>query len=165
MSTGFRVGIGYDVHRLEEGLPLLLAGVQIPSDLGARARTDGDVVLHALIDALLGAAALGDIGGMFPETDDRFLGADSSGLLEQALGRVRGAGFAPVNVDVNVIAETPRLRPHYATMRDRLSALLGLPLDRVSVKARSAEGMGEVGEKRAIQAQVVVLLEEEAGRA
>lgn len=159
MATGMRVGIGFDVHRMAEGIPLMIGGIEIPFERGATARTDGDVVLHAIIDAMLGAAALGDIGGMFPEDDDRFLGADSAGLLEQALLRVTNEGYSLVNVDVNVIAERPRLRPFFEPMRDRLASLLGIDRGRVNVKARSAEGLGPIGESSALASQVVVLLE------
>ncbi len=155
-----RVGIGWDIHRLEPGARLVLAGVDIPSESGAVSRTDGDVVLHALIDAMLGAACLGDIGGMFPETDDRFLGVPSCDLLRQATDRVLREGYSLNNVDVNVILERPKLRPHFDRMRARLSELLGMDLNRINVKARTSEGMGPIGVGDAVVAQVVLLLSE-----
>ncbi|MFW6164122.1 MAG: 2-C-methyl-D-erythritol 2,4-cyclodiphosphate synthase [Planctomycetota bacterium] len=155
-----RVGIGYDIHRLVAGRPLRLGGVDVPSPLGLLGHSDGDVLLHAVADALLGAAALGDIGEHFPDADPAYQDADSAELLTAALEQVREAGYEPVNLDANVLAERPRLGRHKAMMRERVAALLGLPPERVSIKARSHEGLDAVGRGRAIAAQAVVLIEE-----
>ena len=155
-----RVGIGYDIHRLSPGRPLVLGGVAIPSPAGLVGHSDGDALLHAACDALLGAAALGDIGEHFPDSDPTYGDIDSSRLLTAALEKTRAAGFAPVNLDANILAEQPRLSPHKAAIRERVAQLLGLPVSRVSIKARTHEGLDAVGQGQAIAAQVVVLLEE-----
>jgi len=154
-----RVGLGYDIHPLAPGRPLRLGGVDIPSPIGLLGHSDGDALLHAVCDALLGAAALGDIGEHFPDTDPAFEGADSARLLASVLEKVRAAGFAPVNLDATVVAHQPRLGPHKAAIRQRLAALLDLGLDRVNVKAKTNNGLDAVGEGRAIAAHAVVLIE------
>lgn len=154
-----RVGIGFDIHRLEPGRPLVLAGVEVPADRGPVAHSDGDVVLHAVADAVLGAAALGDLGEYFPDTDPAWKGAASAGLLSRAVDMVRAAGYRPAGVDVNVLLERPKLAPHKTAMRARLAELLGLQAAQVSIKARTMEGLDAVGAGEAVAAQAVVVLE------
>lgn len=153
-----RIGEGWDIHALVEGRPLMLGGVHIPHDKGLLGHSDADALLHAITDALLGGAALGDIGRHFPDTDARFRGADSGVLLAEAARRVAEAGFAIVNIDSTVIAQAPKLAPHIDAMRARIAALLGLEVSRVNVKAKTAEKMGPVGEGRAMEARAVALL-------
>ena len=154
-----RVGEGWDTHALVPGRRLVLGGVEIPYERGLLAHSDGDALLHAIIDALLGAAALGDIGRHFPDTDAAFKGADSMVLLGEAAQRVRTAGYRIVNVDSTIVAQAPKLAPHIDAMRERIAAALALPRDCVNVKAKTAEKMGPVGEGRAIEARAVCLLQ------
>ena len=154
-----RIGQGYDIHRLTEGRPLILGGVTIPSDRGCEAHSDGDVLIHALIDALLGAAALGDIGSHFPPSDDRWKGADSGELLKTVMSLLKEKGWAPVNIDSSVILEKPRLRPHIDPIRSSLSQLTGIPIDSISVKAKTKEKQDATGKGDAIEAQGIVLIE------
>jgi 2-C-methyl-D-erythritol 2,4-cyclodiphosphate synthase len=156
--TRLRIGEGWDTHQLVAGRPLVLGGVAIPHSHGLLGHSDADALLHAITDALLGAAALGDIGRHFPDTDPVFKGADSLQLLEEAARRVRAAGCEPINVDATVIAQAPRLAPHIPAMCERIAQALGLALDAVNVKAKTAEKMGPVGEGRAIEARAVCLL-------
>ena len=156
--TAPRIGIGEDVHRLENGRRCVLGGVEIPSDVGPVGHSDGDALLHALTDAILGACGQGDIGDLFPPSDPQWAGADSRAFLAEALRRAAEMGFVPVSVDTIVIAERPRLGPWKAPIRAALADMLGLSPDRVGVKAKTAEGLGPVGEGRAIEARVVVLL-------
>lgn len=160
MSTLFsmRVGEGWDVHALVEGRKLILGGVEIPYERGLLGHSDADALLHAITDALLGAAGLGDIGRHFPDTDARFKGADSSVLLAEAAVRVRAQGWQIGNVDSTIIAQAPKMAPHIAAMRERIAAVLGLGADQVNVKAKTAEKMGPVGEGLSIEARAVVLL-------
>ena len=137
-----RTGIGYDVHAFQPGRPLLLGGVRIPHDAGLAGHSDGDVLTHALIDALLGAAGQGDVGRHFPSGDERFRDADSLGLLRQTVALVAAQGFAIVNVDATVVAEAPKLSPHVDAIRSSLAAALALEPDAVSVKATTARGKG-----------------------
>jgi 2-C-methyl-D-erythritol 2,4-cyclodiphosphate synthase len=153
-----RVGLGNDLHRLTEGRRLILAGVDIPFDLGLAGHSDGDVVLHAVIDALLGAAGLGDIGEHFPDTDPAYKDADSGILLTEVLQKVKSRGFAPVNVDTTIIAEKPKLSEYKPAMCKRLARLLNLDEAAVSIKAKTNEGLGEIGAGQAIACQAVVLL-------
>ncbi len=153
-----RIGHGYDVHKFGGDKPLVLAGVIIPGAQGVLAHSDGDVVLHAVCDALLGAVALGDIGEHFPDTDERWRGADSRALLRHCLSLAAEQGFAPVNVDVTVIAQTPRLNDHKASMRTTLAADLGLPASAVNLKATTTEGLGYIGRKEGIAVHAVALL-------
>jgi len=147
-----RVGIGYDIHRLVAGRRLVLGGVELPAEQGLLGHSDGDVLLHAVIDALLGAAALGDIGGRFPPNDARWQDAESGELLRLVATDLDVAGWRIENIDANVIAEQPRLAPHLAAMRGRLAELLGMPMENVSVKAKTNERLGPVGEGLAITA-------------
>ena len=153
-----RIGEGWDIHALVEGRKLILGGVEIPHTKGLLGHSDADALLHAITDALLGAAALGDIGTHFPDTDARFKGADSSVLLAEAARRVRSKGFEIGNVDSTVIAQVPKLAPHIAAMRESIAAALGVAVDQVNVKAKTAEKMGPVGECLAMEARAVVLL-------
>ncbi len=150
-----RVGIGYDSHRTAEGRRLVLGGVEIPSAFGLVGHSDADVVLHAVTDALLGAAGLADIGELFPDDDPQYRDADSRELLGEALERVRAAGWAPVNVDVTIHAERPRLREHKAAICRSLAALLALPEDAVAVKAKTNEGMDAIGRGEAMACTAV----------
>ncbi|MBK9133695.1 MAG: 2-C-methyl-D-erythritol 2,4-cyclodiphosphate synthase [Betaproteobacteria bacterium] len=154
----FRVGEGWDVHALVTGRPLVLGGVVVPHTHGLLGHSDADALLHAITDALLGAAGLGDIGRQFPDTDPAFAGADSAVLLARALERVRGEGWVPVNVDTTIVAQAPKMAPHIPAMQDRIAAVLGIDTARVNVKAKTAEKMGPVGEGRAIEARAVCLL-------
>jgi 2-C-methyl-D-erythritol 2,4-cyclodiphosphate synthase len=153
-----RVGEGWDTHQLVLGRPLVLGGVTIPHSHGLLGHSDADALLHAITDALLGAAALGDIGRHFPDTDAAFRGADSVLLLTEAVRRVRAAGFEPLNVDATIVAQAPKMAPHIPAMCQAIAGALGLALDAVNVKAKTAEKMGPVGEGRAIEARAVCLL-------
>ena len=155
---GFRVGEGWDIHALVPGRALVLGGVAIPHATGLLGHSDADVLLHAITDALLGAAALGDIGTHFPDTDAAFRGADSIVLLTEAAQRVRAQGFEIGNIDSTVVAQAPRLAAHIPAMRARISAALELELEQVNVKAKTAERLGPVGQGLAIEARAVVLL-------
>ncbi len=157
-TVPFRVGEGWDVHALVPGRPLIIGGVNIAHHMGLLGHSDADVLLHAITDALLGAAGLGDIGRHFPDTDARFLGADSAGLLAEAARRVRAAGHEIGNVDSTVIAQAPKLAPHIAAMVARIAGTLSLAPDQVNVKAKTAERMGPVGQGLSIEARAVVLL-------
>jgi 2-C-methyl-D-erythritol 2,4-cyclodiphosphate synthase len=154
-----RVGIGHDTHRLVDGRPLILGGVRIEHDRGLLGHSDADVVLHAVADALLGAAALGDIGELFPDTDPRWEGLDGSLLLRAVLDRVMARGWRPVNCDVIVHAQQPKLSPHKPAIRARLSALLDLPAEAVNIKAKTGELVGPIGRAEAISCEAVVLLD------
>ena len=153
-----RIGEGWDIHQLVEGRKLILGGVDIPHSKGLLGHSDADALLHAITDALLGAAALGDIGKHFPDTDPQYKGADSSVLLAKVAMDIRALGYAIGNVDSTIIAQAPKLAPHIAPMRERLAQVLGVDLGQVNVKAKTAEKMGPVGEGRAIEARAVVLL-------
>ncbi len=155
----FRVGQGYDVHRLVEGRKLILGGVEIPHAIGLLGHSDADALLHAITDALLGAAALGDIGRHFPDTDPRYRGADSRVLLRAAVALLREKGWQPVNVDATVIAQQPKLAPFAKLMVDNVASDLGLSQDRVNIKGKTNERLGYLGREEAIEAQAVVLIE------
>lgn len=154
-----RIGIGYDLHRLEEGRKMVLGGIQIPHEKGLAGHSDADVLCHAITDALLGAAALGDIGSHFPDTDARYRNADSVELLMSACRLVRAAGYHIVNVDANIVAERPKLQPHMEAIRSRLAEALSIEKHRVSVKAKTNEGVGPEGCQEAISAHAVALLD------
>ena len=155
----FRIGHGYDVHKLVEGRRLILGGVEVPHTVGLLGHSDADVLTHALMDALLGAAALGDIGHLFPDSDPAYAGANSIELLKAVMERIRAAGYAVSNVDCTVLAQAPKLAPHIALMRARLAAAMGVAVDQVSVKATTEEGLGFTGAKEGIAAHAVALLE------
>lgn len=154
----FRIGEGWDIHALVAGRKLILGGVEVPFHLGLLGHSDADVLMHAITDALLGAAAMGDIGTHFPDTDARFKGADSAVLLAEAARRVREKGYEIGNVDSTVIAQAPKLMPHIAAMRANLAKALGVAIDQVNVKAKTAEKMGPVGLGQAMEARAMVLL-------
>ena len=154
-----RIGFGYDSHVFDAGRPLRLGGVTIPDAPGLRGHSDADVLTHALMDALLGAAALGDIGKLFPDSDERYEGADSVELLHTVRQVLKDAGYCVVNVDCTVIAQRPKLAPHIPLMREKLAAAMEVELDRVSVKATTEEGLGFSGEGLGIAAHAVALIE------
>ena len=154
-----RVGHGYDLHRLVDGRPLWLGGVEIPHARGLLGHSDGDVVLHAICDAILGAMGAGDIGEHFPDSDPRYRGIASSELVRQVTARMGEQGWRIGNLDVTICAEQPRLAPHRAVMRARVAALLGIAANQVSIKAKTNEGLDAVGRSEAIAATVLVLLE------
>lgn len=158
-TPGTRIGIGHDTHRLSPGGPLRLGGIDIPHDHSSSGHSDADVLLHAVTDALLGAAGLGDIGELFPDTDPANRGRDSAEMLAEVLVRVAAAGYRVVNVDSIVFAERPKLSPYKEKIRQRLASLLSIEPDRIGVKAKTGEGLGPVGRQEAIMAQCVVLLE------
>jgi 2-C-methyl-D-erythritol 2,4-cyclodiphosphate synthase len=158
MTQASRVGIGFDVHRLVRGRPLMLGGLQIESPLGLEGHSDGDVVLHAVTDALLGACGESDIGDFFPSDDPRWKGASSETFLRKAFASVRKAGCEIANVDTIIVAERPHLGAWKEGIRSSLAGYLGLPIDRVCVKAKTNEGLGAVGKGEAIEAHAIVLL-------
>ena len=157
---GLRIGHGYDVHRLVAERPLILGGVAIPYERGLLGHSDADVLAHAVMDALLGAAALGDIGGMFPDSDERWRGADSLRLLEQVTARLAENGWAIGNVDATVLAQAPKLAPHIPEMRRRLAAAMGIDVTQVSVKATTEEHLGFTGAGEGMACHAVALLTE-----
>jgi 2-C-methyl-D-erythritol 2,4-cyclodiphosphate synthase len=161
----FRIGEGWDIHALVEGRKLVLGGVEIPFHKGLLGHSDADALLHAITDALLGAAALGDIGTLFPDTDAQFKGADSALLLTEAVRQVRAKGYEVGNVDCTVIAQAPKLAPYKQAMRARIAQILDISVDQVNVKAKTAEKMGPVGEGLAMEARAVCLLINPAARA
>ena len=153
-----RTGLGWDVHRLAPGRPLILGGVRVESELGLEGHSDADILSHAITDALLGAAALGDIGMHFPDTDPQWKGADSAQFLAHAVKLIRDRGYAIANVDSTVILERPKLKDYRMAIRESLARTMGIDLDRVSVKFKTAERVGPVGEGRSAEAQAVVSL-------
>lgn len=157
-----RLGIGWDSHRLKEGRRLIIGGVEIPHQSGLAGHSDADVLTHAIIDALLGAAGLGDIGQHFPDTDERYRDADSMKLLSIALAAVRAEGLTPINVDCTVVMERPKLSPHRDAIRQRLADALGLPPQRVNVKASTGEGIGFVGREEGVAALAIASLRDAA---
>lgn len=154
-----RVGHGWDLHRMVEGRPCRLAGLTLHHPKGPLGHSDGDVVLHALMDALLGGAGLGDIGQLFPDTDPAWKDADSTALLAEVLSRLSDEGWVIGNVDVTIIAQEPKIAPHREAMRENLAFLLSVYPDRINVKAKTTEGLGDIGGGRAIACHAVVLLE------
>jgi len=158
MIPDFRIGNGFDVHRLVEGRPCIICGVDIPFELGLLGHSDADVALHALADALLGAAALGDIGKPFPDTDPRWKGADSRMLLRRVVEILAGEGFRPCNADITIMAQAPKMLPHIEAMRANVAADLAIDLGRVSVKATTTEKLGFTGRKEGIAAMATALV-------
>ncbi|MBB3176117.1 2-C-methyl-D-erythritol 2,4-cyclodiphosphate synthase [Variovorax sp. Sphag1AA] len=153
-----RIGEGWDVHQLVSGRKLMLGGVEVPHTMGLLGHSDADVLLHAITDALLGAAGLGDIGRHFPDTDAQYRGADSAVLLAEAARRVRAAGWEIGNIDCTVIAQAPKLAPHISAMCERIAAVLGVEAGQVNVKAKTAEKLGPVGEGRAMESRAIALI-------
>jgi len=159
----FRLGQGYDVHRLVAGRPLILGGVAVPHTLGLLGHSDADVLFHAVADALLGALALGDIGQHFPDTDAAYQNADSGQLLAQVMEKIQALGWQVVNVDTTLVAQQPKLAPHIPAMRQNLARHLAIPLDAASIKATTTEQLGFAGRQEGIAAQAVVLLQQNSG--
>lgn len=153
-----RVGIGYDVHRFQDGRRLVIGGVEIPYNKGLLGHSDADVLLHAICDALLGAAGLGDIGRYFPDSDDRFKDIDSLILLEQTAGLLKDRGWLTGNIDCTVVAQKPRLAPYIDAMKENIARVLDIPAGNVGIKATTSEGLGFEGREEGISAQAVVLL-------
>lgn len=158
MEVSYRIGHGYDVHRLVVGRKLILGGVEIPHETGLLGHSDADVLVHAIMDSLLGALALGDIGHLFPDTDPAWKDADSLVLAHFVAARVSEAGWQIGNIDATVLAQAPKLAPHILKMRENIATALDIPTDRVSVKATTEEGLGFTGEKQGIAAHAVCLL-------
>ena len=154
-----RVGIGYDVHRLVEDKPLIIGGVTIPYELGLLGHSDADVLLHAITDAILGAAALGDIGKHFPDTDPRYKGADSLVLLEESVRLVREAGFNVVNIDATIIAQQPKMRPYIEDMRTNVAKAVDLDVSYINIKATTEEGLGFTGAGQGISSQAICMID------
>src|ERR1051326_6079546 len=155
----FRIGLGYDIHRLKKGRPLWLGGILIPHDSGLDGHSDADALLHAIIDALLGAAALPDIGHYFPPSDPAIKDISSPVMLANALSEVRKQGYQVVNIDSVIIAEAPKIAPYREAMRKKISLLLGIPMKDIQIKGKTHEGLEAIGQGQAIAAQAVVLLE------
>ena len=153
-----RIGFGSDVHRLAAGLPLIIGGVRVESDLGAEGHSDADVLTHAITDALLGALALGDIGSHFPDTDERWMNAESFVFLRYTLGLIKQRGYSVVNIDATIHLERPKLRPYIEPMQTGLAEALEIEKGDVSIKAKTGEGIDSVGERRAIKAEAIALL-------
>ena len=158
--SDIRVGIGHDLHRLQRGERLILAGISIPSEYEAMGHSDADVVLHAVTDAILGAASLGDIGRLFPDSEPRYANADSKLFVAEAIRLARNTGFVIGNVDATISLERPFLAPHIATMRLELAKILGIPLDHVSIKSKTGEQIGPIGQNKAIACEAIILLME-----
>jgi len=156
----YRIGQGYDVHALKEGLPMWLCGIQIPSPFGFVAHSDGDVAIHALCDALLGALALGDIGHLFPDTSDEFKGIDSKILLSRVMSLVRSLGYEIENADITIALQSPKIAPHIVAMRSTLASVAAVPQDCISVKATTTERLGFVGRGEGCEVWAVVLLKQ-----
>ena len=163
MSLNIRVGLGYDVHRLVKDRPLILGGVEIPWERGLLGHSDADVLLHAVMDALLGAAGLGDIGRLFPDSDPQYKGISSLILLERTVQKLKREGYQPINVDATVVAEQPKLAPYLPEMRDKIARCLGLQEDAVNIKATTEEGLGFTGSGAGIAAQAIALVELHTG--
>ena len=157
-KLNFRIGIGYDLHRLEDNRDLIIGGIKIPYEKGLLGHSDADVLTHAIIDALLGAAALPDIGTIFPDTDERFKNADSIELLKQVSSMVKEKGYLINNIDSNIIAQAPKMMPYIPLMKEKLASVLELNTEDISIKAKTKEHLDAVGEKKAIEAQAVVLV-------
>ncbi len=158
-EQNFRIGLGYDIHRLTENRKLIIGGVEIPHEKGLLGHSDADVLVHAIIDALLGALAMDDIGTLFPDTDDRFKDANSLVLLKKVYDKVQAQGYWINNIDTNIIAQTPKMMAYIPKMKATLAPLLGLEKTDISIKAKTKENLDAVGEKLAIEAQAIVLLE------
>ena len=157
-KPNFRIGIGYDLHRLEENRDLIIGGVKIPYEKGLLGHSDADVLVHAIIDALLGALALPDIGTIFPDTDEKYKGANSIELLKQVYSTVKEKGYSISNLDSNIIAQAPKMMPYIPKMKEVLSEVLNLDIESISIKAKTKEHLDSVGEEKAIEAQAVVIV-------
>jgi 2-C-methyl-D-erythritol 2,4-cyclodiphosphate synthase len=159
VPNNLRIGTGFDIHRLVKGKRLILGGIHIPHDLGLHGTSDGDALIHAIIDALLGATCLGDIGKSFPVDDPKYENADSAKLLAQVIEQVKKENWSIINIDSVVVCEQPRLSPWYSQMRDNLSQILQIQKDTISIKAKTCEKLGDIGSGAAIAVQVVALME------
>jgi len=157
-----RVGLGFDLHRLGPEARLVLGGVEIPHDLGLLGHSDGDVLCHAIVDALLGASGLGNIGLLFPDTEPRYKGMSSLRFVTETVNLLWQNGFQIENIDSNILAERPKLSPYFPAMREKLAEASGIPMDRIFIKAKTMEGVGEIGEQRAMAAQVIALVSQVA---
>lgn len=157
-KLNFRTGIGYDLHRLEENRDLIIGGVKIPYEKGLLGHSDADVLVHAIIDALLGSLSLPDIGTLFPDTDEKYKGANSIELLKKVYSMVKEKGYLINNLDANIIAQAPKMMPYIPEMKKVLSAVLDMDINDISIKAKTKEHLDAVGEKRAIEAQAIVLV-------
>ena len=158
-EQNYRIGIGYDIHKLTENRELIIGGVQIPYEKGLLGHSDADVLVHAIIDAILGALSMDDIGSLFPDTDDRFKNADSLALLKIVYDKLQAAGYWINNIDTNIIAQEPKMMPYIPQMKETLAPILGLDATDISIKAKTNEQLDAIGEKQAIGAQAVVMLE------
>lgn len=158
MTLPYRIGIGYDIHKLVEGRDLIIGGIKIPFEKGLLGHSDADVLIHAIIDALLGALALQDIGTLFPDTDEKYKNADSTLLLKEVLNLVKEKGYKIGNLDSNIIAQAPKMMPHIPAIKEKLSEILELEKENISVKAKTKEKLDAVGEKLAIETNAVVML-------
>ena len=158
MNLPYRIGTGYDLHRLEENRDLIIGGVKIPYEKGLYGHSDADVLIHAIIDALLGALALPDIGTLFPDNDDKYKNIDSTLLLKKVCEMVKEKGYLIGNIDSNIIAQAPKMMPHIPKMKERLSEITGLPVENISIKAKTKEHQDSVGEGKSIEANSVVLV-------
>jgi len=158
-NNSLRIGTGFDIHRLVKGKRLILGGVHIPHNLGLHGTSDGDALIHAIIDALLGATCLGDIGKSFPVDDPKYENADSTKLLAQVIEQIKKENWSIINIDSVVVCEQPRLSPWYSQMRDNLAQILQIPKDTISIKAKTCEKLGDIGSGAAIAVQVVALME------
>jgi 2-C-methyl-D-erythritol 2,4-cyclodiphosphate synthase len=158
MNIPYRIGIGYDIHRLTENRDLIIGGIKIPYEKGLLGHSDADVLIHAIIDALLGALALQDIGTLFPDTDEKYKGADSTLLLKEVMSLIKEKGYKIGNLDSNIIAQSPKMMPHIPAIKEKLSELLELEQENISVKAKTKENLDAVGEKLAIETNAVVML-------
>lgn len=155
----YRIGIGYDIHKLTDNRNLIIGGIEIPYEKGLLGHSDADVLIHAIIDALLGALCMNDIGTLFPDSDEKFKDANSMILLEQTYKLIKNKGYLISNIDSNIIAQEPKMAPYIPLMKDNLSRILSIDFDDISVKAKTNENMDSVGEKRAIEANAVVMLQ------
>lgn len=155
----FKIGHGYDIHRTAEGRKMIIGGVEIPYEKGLLGHSDADVLIHAIIDSLLGAMGKGDIGTHFPDTDDKYLNIDSALLLQRTMEIMKDEGYTVGNLDATVIAQRPKLNPHIPQIKDRLAQIMGIPSERVNVKAKTEEGLGYIGAGDAISAHAVVIIE------
>lgn len=162
MQKKYRIGLGYDIHRLVEGRELIIGGVKITHEKGLLGHSDADVLVHAIIDALLGALALDDIGTLFPDTDPKYKDADSMVLLKQVYNKVQAEGYKINNIDSNIIAQNPKMMPYIPKMKEALASLLELEPSEISIKAKTKEKLDAVGESKAIEANAVVILEKNA---
>ena len=155
----YRIGQGFDIHKLDFGLPLIIGGIKFDYEKGFVAHSDGDVLIHAIIDSLLGALALGDIGALFPDTDEKYKNADSKELLKIVISKIEDKGYKIVNLDTTIKAQKPKMRNKIDEIRESLASIMAIPVDCISVKAKTMEGLGFIGEGNAIAADSIVLLE------